>query len=135
MPLDLKNVHQTEKIPGTTEFRLVRIHPTCSLKQGDEPEIFIQDGGIYYEGGQTVPNPPPWFWEQVRGMSPERRQQLGLRLPEEGPPPAATEISRPASPMRPSHPRPQSADKTCPACGKADVKNMGSHKRFCKGGG
>src|SRR5574341_2136092 len=98
MGLDLAKVHETEKIPGTQEFRLVKVRPTCSLKHEDGPTIFIQEGGIYYEDGKVVPNPPAWFWEDLRQMTPERRQQLGVRLPEEVSAPQSEAMATPPPP-------------------------------------
>jgi hypothetical protein len=83
MPLNLAQVHQLEKVPGTETFRLVKVHPTVGLGRQGEPPIWVQDGKVYYEGGEEVHNPPEWFWEEVRKMDPERRRYLGLRLPGE----------------------------------------------------
>ena len=141
MGLDLKQVHETEQIKGTSEFRLVRVRPTASLAREGEPGIFIQSGGIYYEDGKPVVNPPAWFWEDCRKMTPERRQQLGVRLPEEPSISEATATSpaRPASPPAKrrsattrSRPQKRTGDKVCPDCGKAGLKNLGSHKQHCK---
>lgn len=83
MPLDLAKVHELEKIPGTEQFRLVKVHPTASLGRQGEPPIWIQDGKLYYEGGEEVRNPPEWFWEDLAKIDPERRKVLGVRLPGE----------------------------------------------------
>lgn len=135
MGLDLKKVHETEQIKGTTESRLIRVHPTASLGRQGEPSIWIQDGGIYYESGELVKEVPAWFWEDARKITPERRRQLGLRLPEEprskSPAPTAAEAPASVSPKsRPRRRRP-AADKTCPACGKAGLKNLGAHRQHC----
>jgi len=132
MSLNLAKVHETEKIPGTTEFRLVQVHPTASLKRDSEPPIWIQDGGIYYESGEPVLNPPDWFWEDCRKMTPERRQQLGLRLPEEGLAPGQTETTRPVRLVRRKSKlevKP-TGDKTCTVCGKTGLKHLPGHMRW-----
>ena len=132
MPLNLAKVHETEKIPGTTEFRLLKVHPTASLKRGDEPTLWIQDGGIYYESGEPVLNPPDWFWEDCRKMTPQRRLELGLRLPEEGAllPPVQTATSPPAKGKKPQRQARSDGDKTCTVCGKTGLKHLPGHMRW-----
>lgn len=140
MPLDLAKVHETEKIEGTTEFRLVKVHPTCGLSRQGEAPIWIQDGGIYFESGEPVTNPPEWFWEDCRKMTLERRRQLGIRLPEEPEPARRTEAPMPSQPARPLGHKVQrrkyrtrpAGDKTCPQCGKTGLKHLGAHMQHHK---
>lgn len=89
MGLNLANVHEMRRVPGTEEYRIVKVHPTCSLSRRGEAAIYIQDGAIYYEDGTPVDRPPAWFWEDLAKFSPERRRQLGIKLPSETPLPEA----------------------------------------------
>ena len=132
MPLKLTEVHEMAKIEGTTEFRLVKVHPTASLRREGEPAIFIQDGGIYYESGEEIQSPPAWFWEDVRQMTPERRSQLGLRLPGEPyvSPPGPTGAAKPKRHKSELKPKAPNAGKTCPTCQKTGLRNLPAHVRW-----
>ncbi len=122
MPLNLKEVHKFVQDPQTKEFRLHSIHPAVSLKEGDNPAIWIQDGGIYFESGQEVTEVPEWFWKAARRMTPAERQSCGLRLPEEAP---KAEVAEPKADL-PT----RKAGRSCPQCGQTGIKNLGSHIRW-----
>ena len=123
MPLNLAQVHKYEKIDGTTEMRLTEVHPATCFTEGDNPDIWVQDGKIYYDGGQEVTEIPEWFWAMVRNLSPEQRKRLKLSLPGESPGNGKSHSE--------ANPVSQPKLKTCPDCGKEGVKNMGAHTRFC----
>lgn len=45
--------------------------------------IYVQDGGVYYENGERLEDPPRWLWEAYAHTTPEKRKKLGVELPEE----------------------------------------------------
>jgi hypothetical protein len=110
MPLALDKVHEYQKIPGTSEVRLIRTQPYVRLTHENWPPIFIQGGQFYYQGGPPVTPLPEWVAEEVARLSPACRAEVGL------------EVDRPVSEPKPKlkPPRiPQAAPWTCPQCGKA----------------
>ncbi len=123
MGLELAKVHEYARIPGTGEMRLVRTRPAMRIRAMGEPPLWVQDGQVYTDGGQPVVTPPGWFWDEMERVSPETRQQHGLTLPAETPPP-----------MPKPQPKPPAEAWTCPECARempkrARIFHAANHRR------
>jgi hypothetical protein len=78
--------HETRKIPGTTQQRLVRVLPYSRFNMQGEPPFFVQGGKFFSDEGKhpiKEEDIPEWVKGQIERMSPEGRLKLGLASPED----------------------------------------------------
>jgi hypothetical protein len=74
----LRKVHEYQRVPNTTEVRLVRTTPYVRLRgSADDPPLFIQGGQVYSEGGQIIADPPAWFWDELAKVSDGTLREVG----------------------------------------------------------
>ena len=78
MALTLR-VHETRRIPGTTQTRLVRTLPYLRFSHQGESPVFAQDGQFYYEAvPDAIKDVPPWVQELVDRLTPLARLKVGI---------------------------------------------------------
>lgn len=112
MPLELKGVHQYEKVPNSQEARLVKVNPYLRLTHQGHPPVYVQGGAIYAEGGGPVSPVPDWFDEEMRRVNPKVRDEVGWK-PLPGDPPLLSGPQYTGGSV--ASPNPQMW--TCPAAG------------------
>lgn len=77
--LRLEEVHKLQKIPGTTDqYQVTEMHPAQRFVNGSE-SIWIQDGNLFYDGGQVVQHPPSWVRDELAKLTPEHLKSLGMK--------------------------------------------------------
>ena len=127
MPLELKGVHQYEKVPNSQEARLVKVNPYLRLTHQGHPPVYVQGGAIYAEGGGPVSPVPDWFDEEMRRVNPKVRDEVGWK-PLPGDPPllsgpqytggsAAYAAGNPVTVNMTTAPAAMPTTWTCPAAG------------------
>lgn len=75
-------VHHFRRDNRTGHRVLTKVTPYIAIATR-EGRLYVQNGKVWSEGGEEVPTPPAWFWDEWRKIRPERRAQFGLPLPEE----------------------------------------------------
>ena len=82
MPLNLRQVHEFAKVPGTQTFRLVRTNPVMRLACSDGV-VLIQKGTVYTEGGIALKQKdlPAWFADEMSKCSPAALAECGWKAP------------------------------------------------------
>ncbi len=98
MGLNLEKVHDYQRVPGTSEVRLVKKTPYVRIVKGNvyspdgkvilepgKPPVICQAGVFYSDGGDRIKpdDVQEWFWEEARKIPKEARANTGLVLPEE----------------------------------------------------
>ena len=82
MPLDLNNIHEYRRIPGTLEMRLVSTHTAIRIKGAGQPPVFLQNSEAWWEGGQAVEKPwPDWLLTEIERIDPGVLAETGVSLP------------------------------------------------------
>lgn len=64
--------------------RLVRENFTIEFRMKDESPVLMQNGMCYDAGGDEVPDPPAWVWEQYARLSDEAKAKLKMTIPAAG---------------------------------------------------
>ena len=87
MTLTLSEIHEWKKV-GPGRAVIDRVKPTVRISHGDgkgsyDPPIWIQDGKVYYEGGELIKKPPFYFWTEVEKWSEAYRQEMKISLPKD----------------------------------------------------
>lgn len=102
MPFSLTRIKVFDTVmnprTGAREERLVEEHPTIRLFANGQ-SLWIQDGQVWSEGGQAVPDPPEWFWEQLALVDPSTLAATGW-----------------TGPSMPQESQRDGKSKTCPVC-------------------
>jgi hypothetical protein len=97
--VNLKRVHvfgQVRLRNGQEELRLVESHPYLRLLGDSAPyPLYIQDGEVWDEQGERVPEPPEWFWGELALVTPEALAEAGWTRPV----PVVARASHPARPL------------------------------------
>lgn len=121
MPVDYE-VHKVERVPGTTQTRVVKVNPYVRLCAEGAPPLFIQGAHIFSAEGPEVAldDLPTWFWSEAERVSPQVQQETGL---------AGLLAARRGEPMMlPTLPPTPPFAWTCPECGVAmALKKKGLH--------
>jgi len=60
---------------------VVRSSPYIRLNAEGESPIYIQNGGFYFAGGQSVKfaDLPDWAGDEIAKMTPEAKREVGLK--------------------------------------------------------
>jgi len=78
MGLDLAGVHKYVRIEGTTEAKLVSVHPAITISVKGYPKVYLQDGGIYYASGEAVDTLPKKIRDAIKHLSKEAKESVGF---------------------------------------------------------
>jgi hypothetical protein len=128
MPLTLTKVHEWQRVPNTTEVRLVSERNYIRLMDKDAGyPLFIQSGQVFSEDGEAVGDLPEWFWVELRKCNPVALAAVGYVGPMEPP----EVMHRPTAPIPVRKPKAAPVGKpwTCEACGrKMTTRQMSLHK-------
>ena len=81
MPLDIENVHVLQRKKGTNELAKVRTNLYSRMVREGETPVLVQGGKFYSDGGGSIPTQdvPMWAIKQLGRMSPEGRENIGLK--------------------------------------------------------
>jgi len=78
MGLDLSGVHKYIRVEGTTEAKLVSVHPAITISVKGYPKVYLQDGGIYYASGDVVDTLPKKVRDAIKNLSKEAKESVGF---------------------------------------------------------
>lgn len=73
--------HHFEKVPNTGLYRISSITPYVRISDG-EVAYYIQGGKVYTESGPEVEDPPAWFYEHAKRLTPATKAEVGWKDPE-----------------------------------------------------
>lgn len=80
--LTLDKVHEREvrldPQTGEQRLRVTKVNPYLLLSIGGQPNIFLQSGCAWYEGGERLEPPyPDWLLEQIARCTPHALREVG----------------------------------------------------------
>ncbi len=83
MALTLTRVHEyarhRDSVTGELRQQMIGHHPYLSLKTGDSPTVYLQDGRVYYEGGEPILGElPDWVRMAMTTCTPEALRAVGF---------------------------------------------------------
>jgi hypothetical protein len=59
---------------------LAEFTPYISIET-EQGELFIQNGQVFPMTGPPVSDPPQWFWDEVKKMTPEALADVKFKMP------------------------------------------------------
>jgi hypothetical protein len=84
--LELHKVHEYKKPNDGSPATLIRSRPVIRLGRRPEPGedhfyVFIQGGEFYTEDGKPLPpdRRPKWLQEELARLTPQAREEVGLK--------------------------------------------------------
>jgi hypothetical protein len=72
--------HEVAVNPDTNQPTLVKITPYVRLRDADDPPMFLQQGKVYSEGGQLIPQSkwPAWLEDAILQLTPLAQEEAGF---------------------------------------------------------
>ena len=72
--------HKFEKDPTTNRPRLAEFTPYISIET-EHGELFIQNGQVFPMTGPPISDPPQWFWDEVKKLTPQALAEVKFKVP------------------------------------------------------